>query len=30
VDAGDSGHVNADAGLGPWPLGERLLAELRG
>jgi hypothetical protein len=30
VDAGKSGHVNADAGLGPWPLGERLLAELRG
>jgi predicted alpha/beta hydrolase family esterase len=30
VDAGSSGHLNADAGLGPWPLGERLLAELRG
>ena len=30
VDAGDRGHVNADAGLGPWPLGERLLDELRG
>jgi predicted alpha/beta hydrolase family esterase len=30
VDAGDHGHLNADAGLGPWPLGERLLAELRG
>lgn len=30
VDAGESGHVNADAGLGPWPLGEQLLAELRG
>jgi hypothetical protein len=30
VDAGTSGHLNADAGLGPWPLGERLLAELRG
>ena len=22
------GHVNADAGFGPWPEGERLLAEL--
>ena len=30
VDVGTLGHVNADAGLGPWPLGERLLAELRG
>jgi hypothetical protein len=30
VDAGDSGHLNADAGFGPWPLGESLLAELRG
>jgi predicted alpha/beta hydrolase family esterase len=30
VDAGASGHLNADAGFGPWPLGERLLAELRG
>ena len=30
VDAGDRGHVNADAGLGPWALGEQLLAELRG
>jgi len=30
VDAGDGGHLNSDAGLGPWPLGERLLAELRG
>jgi predicted alpha/beta hydrolase family esterase len=29
VDAGESGHVNDEAGLGPWPLGERLLAELR-
>ncbi len=28
VDAGNSGHVNTDAGFGPWPLGERLLAEL--
>ena len=29
VDVGPLGHVNADAGLGPWPLGETLLAELR-
>jgi uncharacterized protein len=28
VDAGNSGHLNADAGFGPWPLGEELLAEL--
>jgi predicted alpha/beta hydrolase family esterase len=28
VDAGDSGHLNTDAGFGPWPLGETLLAEL--
>ena len=25
-----AGHVNADAGFGPWPEGERLLAELTG
>src|SRR5205085_8782089 len=30
VDVGEQGHINADAGLGPWPLGERLLEELRG
>ena len=30
VDVGQQGHVNADAGLGPWPLGEQLLEELRG
>jgi uncharacterized protein len=30
VDAGHSGHLNADAGFGPWALGERLLAELLG
>lgn len=30
VDAGEQGHINADAGFGPWPLGERLLATLRG
>jgi uncharacterized protein len=29
VDAGETGHLNADAGFGPWPLGERLLATLR-
>lgn len=23
----NAGHVNADAGLGPWPLGDELLAE---
>ena len=28
VDAGNSGHLNTDAGFGPWPLGETLLAEL--
>jgi hypothetical protein len=22
------GHINTDAGFGPWPEGERLLAEL--
>jgi len=27
-DAGLAGHLNADAGFGPWPGGERLLAEL--
>ena len=30
VDAGASGHLNGDSGFGPWPLGETLLAELRG
>jgi hypothetical protein len=30
VDAGKAGHLNTDAGFGPWPLGETLLAELRG
>jgi len=30
VDIGAHGHINADAGFGPWPLGERLLEELRG
>ena len=30
VDVGEHGHINADAGFGPWPLGERLLETLRG
>ena len=30
VDAGEVGHLNADAGFGPWPEGERLLADLTG
>ena len=30
VDAGDGGHLNGDSGFGPFPLGEALLAELRG
>ncbi|MDB4949075.1 MAG: hypothetical protein JWM27_1724 [Gemmatimonadetes bacterium] len=29
VNAGDAGHLNTDAGYGPWPAGERLLAQLR-
>ena len=29
VDVGEQGHVNTDAGFGPWPLGERLLDALR-
>ena len=28
VDAGACGHINADAGFGPWPEGARLLEEL--
>jgi uncharacterized protein len=27
-DAGDAGHVDTATGYGPWPDGERLLAEL--
>lgn len=27
-DAGDAGHINLDAGHGPWAEGERLFAEL--
>jgi predicted alpha/beta hydrolase family esterase len=28
VDAGDAGHLNTDAGYGPWPAGERMLMNL--
>lgn len=28
VDAGNAGHLNTDAGYGPWPVGEALLADL--
>jgi predicted alpha/beta hydrolase family esterase len=28
VDAGEAGHIDAAAGYGPWPEGERLLAGL--
>jgi predicted alpha/beta hydrolase family esterase len=28
VDAGASGHINADAGFGPWPAGERIVQSL--
>jgi predicted alpha/beta hydrolase family esterase len=28
VDLGDVGHVNVDAGFGPWPRGEELLRDL--
>ncbi len=28
VDLGDAGHVNPDAGFGPWPQGEELLRNL--
>ncbi|HEV3051135.1 MAG TPA: alpha/beta hydrolase [Longimicrobium sp.] len=28
VHAGRAGHINTDAGFGPWPEGERLLASL--
>jgi len=27
-NAGPAGHINADAGFGPWPMGEMLLGEL--
>jgi serine hydrolase len=28
VDLGDVGHVNVDAGFGPWPRGEEILRDL--
>ena len=28
VDAGAAGHINTDAGFGPWPAGEKLLDQL--
>jgi predicted alpha/beta hydrolase family esterase len=28
VDLGRAGHINADSGLGEWPLGQALLQEL--
>lgn len=28
IDLGEAGHVNAEAGFGPWPYGLHLLAEL--
>lgn len=28
VDAGSLGHINIDAGFGPWPTGERILRRL--
>ena len=28
VDQGDCGHINAESGLGDWPQGQNLLAEL--
>ncbi|WP_437748046.1 alpha/beta hydrolase [Sorangium sp. So ce1504] len=30
IQAGPCGHINVDAGFGPWPEGERLLAALIG
>ena len=30
VDAGAAGHINVESGFGPWPDGERLLAQLTG
>jgi predicted alpha/beta hydrolase family esterase len=29
VEIGDAGHINGDAGYGPWPEGEQLLQDLR-
>ena len=28
VSIGDAGHINAEAGFGPWPEGEKILEEL--
>ncbi|AWK88905.1 RBBP9/YdeN family alpha/beta hydrolase [Azospirillum thermophilum] len=28
IDAGEAGHINADSGHGPWPMGETLLRHL--
>lgn len=28
INAGESGHINLDSGHGPWPLGEKLFANL--
>lgn len=28
VEVGNAGHINADSGHGPWPEGEKLLAQL--
>ena len=30
VDLGDAGHINAESGFGPWPLGLALLGQLSG
>jgi len=30
VDAGDAGHIETKSGFGPWPEGERLVADLSG
>ena len=27
-DIGDAGHINTDAGYGPWPAGEGMLRDL--
>jgi predicted alpha/beta hydrolase family esterase len=29
VEAGDAGHLNTDAGYGPWPDGEGILSDLQ-
>ena len=28
IDAGEVGHINADSGFGPWPMGESLVKDL--